>query len=99
MKLKEGSVVYARIDHKAGGKEETEQDGQDCMAYWQNLAKERHAVAGIFGNMELGEMHGAMVLFEAKDMEEAQKIAQNDPIIARGFYRYELYRWNVAMVS
>lgn len=99
MKLKEGSILYVRIDYKIGDKDETEQDAQDCMEYLQNIAQERYLIAGLNGNMEMGIMDGAMVLFEAKDLEEAQKIAINDPIIQRGFYRCEVHQWNVMLLS
>ena len=87
MNLKEGSVLFARIDYKIGDKQETEQDAMDSMAYLQKVAKERYLAAGVFGNMEMGTMDGAMVLFEAKDLKEAQKIANDDPIIQIGYKR------------
>ena len=44
-------------------------------------------------------MDGAMVLFEAKNLAEAQKIANDDPIIQRGYYRCDVYQWNVMLLS
>ena len=99
MNLKEGSVLYARIDYKIGDRQETEQDAMDSMEYLQKSAAERYLAAGVFGNMELGTMDGAMVLFEAKDLAEAQKIANDDPIIQRGYYRCDVYQWNVMLLS
>ena len=99
MSLKEGSVLFARIDYKIGDSQETEQDAIDTMEYLQKIARERYLAAGVFGNMELGTMDGAMVLFEAKDLEEAQKIANDDPIIQRGYYRCDVYQWNVMLLS
>ena len=99
MHLKEGSTLYVRIDYKDGAPMETEQDCQDAMNYLQRIAKERYLLAGLFGDMELGTMDGAMLLFEAKDLNEAQKIAHDDPIIQRGFYRCELYKWNLMLLS
>lgn len=99
MKLNEGSTLYVRIDYKIGDKQETEKDGQDCMEYLQNLAKERYLIAGLLGNMEMESVDGAMLLFEAKDIDEAQKIANSDPIIQRGFYRCEVHQWNVMLLS
>ena len=64
MSLKEGSVLFARIDYKIGDSQETEQDAIDSMEYLQKIARERYLAAGVFGNMELGTMDGAMVLFE-----------------------------------
>lgn len=97
MNLKQGSILYARIDYTADLSEMTDQDAMDSMAYNSGLAKERYLVAGIFGNMEQGEITGAMALFEAKDLEEAKSISDNDPIIKRGFYRYEIHKWNVML--
>lgn len=99
MNLKEGSILYLRIDYRIGDRQETEQDGQDCMEYLQNLAKERYLIAGLLGNMETESIDGAMMLFEAKNIEEAQEIANNDPIIQRGFYRCEVHQWNVMLLS
>ena len=99
MSLKEGSVLFARIDYKIGDSQETEQDAIDSMEYLQKIARERYLAAGVFGNMELGTMDGAMVLFEAKDLEEAQKIVNDDPIIQRGYYRCDVYQWNVMLLS
>lgn len=99
MKLKEGSVLYVRIDYKIGEQIESEQDAMDCMEYLEKIAKERYLVAGLFGDMEKEEMNGAMMLFEASSLEEAKEITEKDPIIERGFYRYELSQWNVMLVS
>ena len=99
MNLKEGSVLYARIDYKIGDRQETEQDAMDSMEYLQKIAAERYLAAGVFGNMELGTMDGAMVLFEAKNLAEAQKIANDDPIIQRGYYRCDVYQWNVMLLT
>jgi uncharacterized protein YciI len=71
----------------------------DSMEYLQKIAAERYLAAGVFGNMELGTMDGAMVLFEAKNLAEAQKIANDDPIIQRGYYRCDVYQWNVMLLS
>ena len=99
MNLKEGSTLYVRIDYKAGEKDETYQDAEDSMDYLQGIASERYLLAGVFGDMELGTMDGAMILFEAKDFEEAQAVAHNDPLIKKGFYRCELYKWNLMLLS
>ena len=99
MKMQEGNVLYVRIDYKDGCAEETEQDAVDCMEYLQRVAEERYLAAGLFGDMELGTMDGAMLIFEAGDYKEASKIAEEDPIIARGFYKYKLHKWNVMLVQ
>ena len=99
MGLKEGTTLYVRADYKIEGKDETEQEAMECFEYLQNLSKERYLVTGLFGDMEMGCVDGAMVIFEAKDMEEAKRISDADPIISGGFYRYELRQWNVMLTS
>ena len=99
MNLKEGSTLYARIDYKIGDNQETEQDVLDCMEYLQSIAKERYLVAGVFGNMDMEEMDGAMILFEANDLEQAQEIANGDPLIQRGFYDCKVYQWNIMFLT
>ena len=51
MSLKEGSVLFARIDYKIGDSQETAQDAIDSMEYLQKIARERYLAAGVFGNM------------------------------------------------
>ncbi len=99
MILTEGSILFARIDYKIEGRQETERDALDSMEYLQNIARERYLMAGIFGSMETESVDGAMILFEAKDLEEASEIAQNDPVIQRGFYRCEVHQWNLMLLS
>jgi uncharacterized protein YciI len=40
-----------------------------------------------------------MIIFEAKDMDEAKKIADGDPLIQRKLYRYELFEWDIVLAS
>lgn len=44
-------------------------------------------------------MQGAMILFEAKNMEDAKALCDSDPLMKRGLYRYELYKWNMMIAS
>ena len=99
MKLAEGSMLFARIDYKTGSQQETEQDAMDSMGYLQGVARERYLAAGIFGDPATETIDGAMILFEAKDMEEARRIADGDPIIQRGFYQYHLHQWNLMLTT
>ena len=89
-----GKKLYVRVDSKVKEKEYTQQDYEDFVAYTKNVAKERYFIGGPFSNGE-----GSMILFEAENFEEAQIIVQNDPFIERGFSRYELYEWTVAVLS
>ena len=99
MNLKEGSVLYVRTDCRASIEEVTEEVAMASMVYLQTLAKERFLVAGCFGNMELCDVDGAMVLFEAEDMEEAKRLSDKDPVIQGGFYRYEIQKWNIMLAT
>lgn len=96
--MKEQSVLYVRTDYKLDERVVTEEEAMASMEYLQQLANERYLLAGVFGNMETEEIDGAMILFEAKELEEAQKISDEDPIIKGGFYRYELKCWNLMVV-
>lgn len=96
--MKEQSVLYVRTDYKLDERVVTEEEAMASMEYLQQLANERYLLAGVFGNMETEEIDGAMILFEANDLEEAQKISDEDPIIKGGFYRYELKCWNLMVV-
>ena len=94
MYIKNGSVLYARIDKKIGEKELTLQDFQDHLDYVKNIAKERYLLGGGFSNFD-----GGLILFEAENLEEAQKIAKNDPVIERGFYECEIFVWKLEVLS
>ncbi|MDJ0735991.1 MAG: YciI family protein [Nostocaceae cyanobacterium] len=43
------------------------------------------------------QMGGGMMLFEAKSMDEAQKIVANDPLIKNHCVNYQLYEWKIVM--
>lgn len=74
MSLKEGSVLFARIDYKIGDSQETEQDAIDSMEYLQKIARERYLAAGVFGNMELGTMDGAWCFLRRRTWRRRRKL-------------------------
>jgi len=92
--MKKGDKLYARIDYRIKGKSLTDLDFQDHMGYVKNIARERYFRGGGFSNID-----GGMIIFEAENFEEAQGIAQRDPIIEKGFYRYELFTWDLVVLS
>ena len=94
MSLTKGSRLYVRIDYWIGEKEFSNQDLQDHLLYAEKVAGERYFVGGGFSNTG-----GGMILLKADNLEEAQRIAQNDPIIEKGFFRYELYEWEPLILS
>lgn len=94
MHMKKDSILYVRIDYRVEGKNFTDQDFQDHLAYVENVAKERYFIGGGFSNID-----GGMILFEAENFEEAQKVALNDPLMKRGIYRFELFVWDLVVLS
>ena len=94
MNLEKGSILYVRIDYKVEEKEMTQQDFQDHLIYVKNTAKERYLLGGGFSNTD-----GGMILFEAENLEEALRIVRSDPLIERGIYRCDVYKWELVVLS
>ena len=94
MHMKKGCKLYVRMDYKVGEKDMPRQDFEDHLTYVKNVAKERYFIGGGFSNAD-----GGMILFEAENFEDAQTMAQSDPIMERGLYRYELFVWNLVVLS
>ncbi len=92
--MKKGDKLFVRLDYKNSGTERTDQDFQDHIDYLKGIASDRYFVCGGFANISSG-----MIVFKAKDMEEAKAITEQDPIIAKGFYRYGLFEWDLVIVS
>lgn len=92
--MKIGDKLYVRMDYKVEGTETTEQDFQDHLAYLKGVAEERYFMGGGFSNAK-----GGMILFKADNLEEAQRIAQKDPIIERGLFRVEIFEWDLRILS
>jgi len=93
-KMKKGQTLYVRIDHRVEGTEFGPTDFDDHVAYLSNVAKERYFVGGGFANTK-----GGMIIYSAKDMDEARSIADNDPIIQKNLYRYEMMEWEPLIIS
>ncbi|MFZ2539360.1 MAG: YciI family protein [Oscillospiraceae bacterium] len=93
MQIKKDSILYARMDYRVVGKDLTDQDFQDHLSYVKSVARERYLLGGGFSNAD-----GGMILFEAKNFDEAQNIANNDPIIERGIYRCEIFVWELKVL-
>jgi uncharacterized protein YciI len=92
--MKKGDKLFVRIDYKNNELEITSKDFEDHLEYLKGVAAERYFVGGGFANAK-----GGMILFKAKDLEEAEMIAQKDPIIERGLFRVELYEWDLLILS
>ena len=99
MKLKKGSKLFISIDYPIGTMEysqEAEQAYNNVVAHLTQMAKERFFVGGTIPGIE-----GAMVVFEAENLEEAEKVARmkDCPFITKGYYRRELHEWNIVISS
>lgn len=92
--MKKGSKLYIRIDYRIEETDMTDQDYRVHLDYAEALARERFFIGGGFSNVD-----GGMLLFKAESMEEAQQIAQNDPIIQRGIYRCDVFEWDLFVLS
>lgn len=44
-----------------------------------------------------GDLGGGMLLFEADNLEQAQRIVENDPLIKHGCVTYELHEWRIVV--
>ena len=42
-----------------------------------------------------GELGGGMMLFEAKDRAQAERIVSEDPLVANGCVEFELHEWKI----
>lgn len=92
--MQKGDRLFVRIDYKNPNLDANSKVFQEHMEYLKNIAKERYFIGGGFNNTR-----GGMILFEAKDMREAKLIATKDPLIERNFYTFELYEWELFILS
>ncbi|AWI05747.1 YciI family protein [Clostridium drakei] len=92
--MKKGDKLFVRIDYKNSEREVTSKDFQDHVEYLKGVADERYFAGGGFANES-----GGMIIFEAKDFEEAKTIAEKDPIIQRGLFRVKIYKWDLLILS
>jgi uncharacterized protein YciI len=92
--MKKGDKLFVRVDYKNNEAGITSKDFQDHIEYLKGVATERYFVGGGFANAS-----GGMIMFKAKDLEEAKIIAKKDPIIERGLFRVEVYEWDLLILS
>lgn len=89
-----GKKYYVRIDEKQNTSEMTDEDFKAHFDYLKDRASEYNITGGGFVDGP-----GGMIIFEANSREDAEKLASEDPIIARGFYSYELREWQIALTK
>lgn len=92
--MKKGDKLFVRIDHRVEGNAVGSTDFDDHIEYLEGVASERYFIGGGFANTI-----GGMIVFEAKDYEEAKAVADHDPLIKRNLYTYDLLEWDLAIVS
>ena len=85
-------TLYVRTDFKVSEFTVSEYEFQQHLEYLKNISSKRYFMGGGFKNSS-----GGMIVFSAKDFEEADTIAKNDPIILSGAYKYELKEWEIIL--
>lgn len=92
--MNKGDKLFVRIDYRNNDVEFGPKDFEDHLRHLENVAKNRLFMGGGFE----GEK-GGMIIYRAKNIEEAKEIADNDPIIKKGLYTYKMYEWKLVIVS
>lgn len=92
--MEKGDKLFVRIDSRISEREFGKTDFRDHIEYLEGIAKERYFLGGGFENRL-----GGMIIYEAINLEEAKKVADNDPLIKRNLYTYELYEWSLVLLS
>ena len=98
--MKTGKKLFICTDYPINGgmphTDEAMSDYNDVVAHLGQMAKERFYVGGI-----IPATGGAMTIFEAESMEEAEKVARmkDCPFVNKGYYRRELCEWNIVISS
>ena len=92
--MKKGDKFFVRIDSKIEGNKTSPKDFNDHIEYLSRVASNRYFIGGGFSNTA-----GGMIIFEAKNLVEAKEVADNDPLIKRNLYKYELFEWDLVILS
>lgn len=92
--MKKGDKLFVRIDYRVNEAKFGTNDFNDHINYIKNVSKDRYLIGGGFTNK-----NGGMIIFKAKDLDEAKKIADNDPLIKRNLYTYDLNEWDLVILS
>jgi len=92
--MKKGDKLFVRIDYKNPDLNSVYKDYEEHIQYLKMIANERYFVGGGFNNIK-----GGMIIFKAKDINEARKITEKDPLIEKNFYKFDLYEWELLIFS
>jgi len=63
------------------------------LAYLDKMREEGR----IFANGKFADGTGGLVIYKAESLEEAQKLAENDPFIIHQARTYELHEWDIVI--
>ncbi|MBF0677398.1 MAG: YciI family protein [Devosia sp.] len=90
-------MLYAMIAKDAPGALQARLDNRPVhLQHLESLGK-KLVYAGALLNAE-DQPEGSLVIFEAENLEEAEKIAAADPFVPAGvFASYEVKRWRIAI--
>ncbi|MTI65489.1 MAG: hypothetical protein FH753_02700 [Firmicutes bacterium] len=86
--------LFIRMDKRIEKNKFGANDFDDHIKYLKNIATKRYFMGGGFTNKI-----GGMIIYEAKNLKEAKEIADNDPLIKRDLYTYELIEWDLVITS
>lgn len=92
--MKKGDILYVRTEQAVEGVQLSKEDFMEHIQYLEEVAKERYLVAGGFKNSSTG-----MIIFSAKNIEEAKKISDADPFVKRKLFTCDIKEWEVALLS
>ncbi|WDV46645.1 YciI family protein [Clostridiaceae bacterium M8S5] len=92
--MNKGDVLYVRTDTKIEGAKVTRKDYDDHIEYLTEVSKQRYLMGGGYVNNP-----GGMIVFSAKDIQDAHNICRADPLISRKLYCYELLEWEIVLYS
>jgi uncharacterized protein len=91
-----GKEVYVVITTRAPGAEITPDDMRDHLANQVRLEKEgiMFGAGPLFGR-DSDVPQAGMIVIRANSFEEADEIAQRDPLHSRGLRTYTLQKWRI----
>ncbi|MBF0544162.1 MAG: hypothetical protein HQM08_07005 [Candidatus Riflebacteria bacterium] len=92
--MRKGDTYFVRVDKKIGEKKVDKNTFDEHLEYIKKLATEIELYAGGFAGVS-----GGMIVFKARNLEEADFLCKKDPIVERSYYSYELQQWELLITS
>ncbi len=89
-----GDKFFVRIDYRNDDIAIEKEDFNAHVDYLRDISKQVYLVGGGFSNKL-----GRMILIKSTDISEAKKIFDNDPIIKKRIYHYEIFEWDILLKS